>query len=749
MQCDDKTGNMAYKVNAEYSNSLIQELNTQRANKRFCDVILKCGTREFPAHRNVLSAASPYFNSLLDGGFTENTQQVIDLTKSFPVPDILESVLKYIYTGVVDIDYNNLVDLLQAASFLCLDGAKSLLAEALSDKLDLSNCIDIFTMTSRYDVLNISELCARIIESRVHDYLHYGEELLELEPRLLHSLLNRWGSGFQHLSDTDALHFLKKYIQKWFSNYTENNRLLIPMKHIVHNFGRWFPNRNDVKTKAFWKNLLKMLNEKNVNEKVPQEVKRKFETILSLEDVEIRDEAQFDRIPEEQGDILILETHKKSVDADESKSKVFYAYDTLMARWVKLFETTRTPKRPEYNYEVLGISNGFLIMFDRKMNLYIFAISLSGGDSEMKAFNSPHRSCFGPCNRGDFCMAHVFVAENSLFCMDPLRCCNETGHNSLEQIRGYCLKKFNWDSPDWEWDTCADIPLCENLDFAPEVLDTFGLHHREMGFLACLNFITAVRGSELVIFTHKHNRNASVTHFVTTTVNLDSPSGPYDPKTVSVGELDWGGLSLLHVDVGGLSLSVSERENLIKVVLLAEHYEGGTIAVWTIETKEMSESEISRRPRILIKPVVSNMTKPWQVYDTYLPLTRVMEDEEAENRVEQEFREKFSPYRLSPNTGFVYCIENYGPYVNQMWKCDFEKNGDEEAWIELPPPPSDEVIEGFELLRTPRNVRKTLLSLPRAKFEDGFADKDEGPYFHTIFKDENVHNHSLEPENEN
>ncbi len=739
MQRDDKTGNMAYKVNAEYPNWLIQELNTQRANKRFCDVILKCGTREFPAHRNVLSAASPYFNSLLDGGFTENTQQVIDLTKSFPVPDILESVLKYIYTGVVDIDYNNLVDLLQATSFLCLDGAKSLLGEALSDSLDLSNCVDIFTMASKYDVQNIIELSARVIGSRLHDCLYDGEELYELDPDLLLSLVVRWHSGFQYLSDAEALHFMKKYIEKWFSHDTDNDLLVTS----VHNLGRLFEIRNDVKTEAFWENILGILSYKNVIEKGRQEMERQFiETIRSVDGVEICDAARFGRISEEQGDILILQTNKTSVDADESNPKVFYAYDTGMARWVKLFESTRTPKRPEYNYEVLGISNDFLIMFDRQKNLYIFAISLSDGDSQMKAFNSPH-SCFGPCSRGTFCMSHIFVAENLLFCIDPLRCC-DTGHDPITQIRGYCLKKFNWDSPDSEWGMCADIPLCENLDFAPEVLDSFGLHHRELGLLASLNFVTAVKGSELVIFTYKHNRNSSVTHFVTTTLNLDSPNGSYNPKTVSVGELDWGGLPLLLTSVvGDFSLSVSERENHIKVVLLAERYEGGTIAVWTIETKEMSESEISRRPRILIQPVVSNMTKPWQVFNMGLPLTRIEEDEDAED--------KFSPYRLSPNTGYVYCIENYGPYVNLMWKCELEKNRDEGAWIEgeLPPPPSDEIIEGFELLRTPRNVRQKLLSLPRAKFEDRFADKDEGPYFHTIYKDENAHNHSLEPENEN
>ncbi len=724
---------MAVTPQEDYPKWLTHELNTQRVDKRLCDVVLKCGTREFPAHRNVLCAASSYFNSLLDGGFTESAQQVIDVTKSFPNPDILEPVLKYVYTGQMDMDHvdrNNLGDLLEAVSFLLLDGAKNIVVGALTDSLMLGNCVEIFTLASKCNIDNLIELSARIIEARVPDFLQHGEALYNMEPGLLLNLLKREQSGFQYLSDTDALSFLKKYIKEWMSNHEEDSQLLISLKDVVMKFCPWFANKGDKKVKMFWRNLLRRFNS-GKEKGNPASIRRKLENLLALENAQISDEAKFDRMADDQNDILIFRTEKKSDDGNESKVEVFNAFDMVTASWVEMFERTKVPKEPEY--EMLGICNDFLILCDSKIKWSdLLAIPLLGGESNRKVIKSVH-SCWGECDLEEHCCAHIFVAENSIFCLDPIHCCYE--FHLLEQVVGYSLKKYNWETS--EWDTCVDIPIPETFDEDLETLDIGALEiqHRDLRWLSNIQFMTAVRGSELLVLPYKHDDDAQVTHFAATTVKLNSSTGSYDVKTISVGELDWGGIDMYQIEPNELSVLVSDQENQIKVVMVASEYKHGRIASWKIETKEIPESAMSSLPRNPIKPEVVTMTRPrCDLWHVWLPLSELYpEEEEAYNKNREEYFKKMSDYKLSPSTGLVYCVETYGSYVNLTWKCHYEKNEDERSWSELPPPPTDQNVEEFAVFSAPRNVGQKLLALPRGKFDDPFVNEDIGPYNHTKY----------------
>ncbi len=609
------TDSMTAEARKDYPKWLTQELNTQRADNRFCDVILKCGTQEFPAHRNVLCAASSYFNSLLDGGFTESAQQVIDVTNSFPNPEILEPILKYIYTGELNIkhvDHNTVGDLLEAVSFLLLDDAKNIIIETLTDSLVLSNCVEILTLASRCNIKHLAELSAQIIESRTSDILHHGETLYDLEPKLLFNLLDKPASGFQHLSDTDALCFLKKYIREWLSNHEEDGQLLTSLKNVVKEFCLWYvTDRDDMKCRDFWTDLLQIFNDENEEEQ-PDKILRNLERVLSLEDNEISDEAKFDRMADEQNDILVLRTEKKkAADSQEPEIESFYAYETITDKWVKLFERQKIQYESDF-YSVLGICNDFLIMGDRYAKMSnLVAFSLSEESGEINEIRSAHVMC-AECNNDldtTICRAQLFVAENSIFCIDPVPCCNDEYEDHVEQTIGYVLKKYNWNTSDWE--TCGDIPIPENFDLNPQVLDTFYLEHRDMRFLVNTQCMTAVKGSEIVTVAYKYKSNDDrVIHFSVTTLKMNQSTGSYDSQTVSIGELDWGGIDMNEIEPSEFCLWVCEGENHIKVVLLAEEYDDGKVATWTIETRAISENEMSSLPRNLIRAEVRRMSKP-------------------------------------------------------------------------------------------------------------------------------------------
>ncbi|KAK5174912.1 uncharacterized protein LTR77_000048 [Saxophila tyrrhenica] len=87
--------------------------NTDHARRRtdkFSDIVIKSGDLEFKCHKVILSFASGYFASLLDLGFKESTQDVIELKEDSP--RAVAAILRYIYT----FDYGSIPDTHSAES---------------------------------------------------------------------------------------------------------------------------------------------------------------------------------------------------------------------------------------------------------------------------------------------------------------------------------------------------------------------------------------------------------------------------------------------------------------------------------------------------------------------------------------------------------------------------------------------------------------------------------------------------------
>ena len=128
---------------------LMKRLNMQRQQTYFCNITLVAKEgNEFKAHRNVLSAASPFFSKLLQSEMKEKGEGVIrfeEISKS-----VLSNVLEFIYTGNVEINEKNAGDLIIAADYLLLESLKIISGRFLEKQMTTFNCISTFHFAEKY-----------------------------------------------------------------------------------------------------------------------------------------------------------------------------------------------------------------------------------------------------------------------------------------------------------------------------------------------------------------------------------------------------------------------------------------------------------------------------------------------------------------------------------------------------------------------------------------------------------------------
>ena len=194
---------------------LSKRLNMQRKHGHLCDITLmtKDG-KEFKAHRNVLSAASPFFHKLLQSDMKENREGIIRLEEISGF--IMAIVLEFIYTGSVEItEENQAVELIAAANYLLIPGLKTVSGRFLEQQMAESNYLSTFYFAEKYQC---DELMANSKELILDDFASVAEkdEFLNLEAKEV----ERWISSDEISVAVEADVF--KIILRWVQqNHSE------------------------------------------------------------------------------------------------------------------------------------------------------------------------------------------------------------------------------------------------------------------------------------------------------------------------------------------------------------------------------------------------------------------------------------------------------------------------------------------------------------------------------------------------
>ena len=160
---------------------LMKRLNIQRKRDYLCDITLVTNDdRELKAHRNVLSAASPFFCKLLESDMKENREGIIRFEEISGC--VMEDVLEFIYTGTVEVTQENAKELIAAGNYLMIPSLKTVSGRFLEAEMTESNCISTFYFAEKYDCVELIRDSREFIHENFA-FLGEMDEFLSLEAK--------------------------------------------------------------------------------------------------------------------------------------------------------------------------------------------------------------------------------------------------------------------------------------------------------------------------------------------------------------------------------------------------------------------------------------------------------------------------------------------------------------------------------------------------------------------------------------
>lgn len=157
-----------------YQQTLLQDgLKDMLDHGKFLDCVVRAGEREFPCHRLVLAACSPYFRAR----FLAEPESAGEVRLEEVSPDVVAQVLHYLYTSEIALDETSVQDLFAAAHRFQIPSIFTICVSFLQKRLCLSNCLAVFRLGLLLDCARLAVaardfICARFpLVSRDADFL--------------------------------------------------------------------------------------------------------------------------------------------------------------------------------------------------------------------------------------------------------------------------------------------------------------------------------------------------------------------------------------------------------------------------------------------------------------------------------------------------------------------------------------------------------------------------------------------------
>uniref|UniRef100_A0A6V7HP88 BTB domain-containing protein n=1 Tax=Bracon brevicornis TaxID=1563983 RepID=A0A6V7HP88_9HYME len=164
---------------------LRNDLARLQADGTNSDVVLKTPTREFKAHKLILSCRSPVFAAMFNHDTreqNENVVQIMDISD-----DVLEQLLAFIYTDLVPRLHEMTIDLLIVADKYDIKALKSRCESCIFDTVTIQNATELLLTADRANATKLRTNIKQFIIRRRGEFIRSNDyqELRRSHPELI------------------------------------------------------------------------------------------------------------------------------------------------------------------------------------------------------------------------------------------------------------------------------------------------------------------------------------------------------------------------------------------------------------------------------------------------------------------------------------------------------------------------------------------------------------------------------------
>ena len=158
-----------------YGIDILKNLNDMRKKQLFTDTILCLGQEEFPCHKNLLSASSPYFHAM----FTNDVRENRDIRVYFDdiSPWTFKRIIDYVYTGKLEISTANAQEMLAAGCQFQYPAIVDACCTFLQSEFHPSNCLGIYYFAHMHSCKELEDNALKFALDNFTALIQYDEFL--------------------------------------------------------------------------------------------------------------------------------------------------------------------------------------------------------------------------------------------------------------------------------------------------------------------------------------------------------------------------------------------------------------------------------------------------------------------------------------------------------------------------------------------------------------------------------------------
>ena len=125
------------------------------------DITFTVQGKEFHPHKAILACRSPMFAAMFQNEMREkssNRANIVDMD-----PDTFQAILRFIYTGQVDLNLENCETMLQASNFCLIEQLKWKCESFMAKHLKMNNCCDVLALAEVHAAKNLKKAALNFV----------------------------------------------------------------------------------------------------------------------------------------------------------------------------------------------------------------------------------------------------------------------------------------------------------------------------------------------------------------------------------------------------------------------------------------------------------------------------------------------------------------------------------------------------------------------------------------------------------